>query len=193
MRIAKRLLLGLGSIAVVVAIVILASPKTAHALVAALVQVTNTTSNPAITWDADESTRIPYQSRYSFNGVPKGPNIMQVGQFATVPAGYRLVLTNISCELYAESGTPLPFAEITTNFSLNNPFPVVTGVFVGPYDGFGYAIINQNIIRYVAAGDTPEAYVYWDAGTIQENGSDTVVLTGYLENCTVTGCPAPVH
>ena len=159
------------------------------------VSVMNTTSNPAITSDADRSTRIPYQSRSSFSLLTfgPGPQRIQLFGFAVVPTGYRLILTNVSIDVFAGSGNPVPAAEIATVFSLNTPFPAVTGVYTGssPAAG-GHAIINQEIIRYVGGGDSPEVNLYADFATIPTGHWDTLVLTGYLEDCAVTGCPAIV-
>src|SRR5271167_442612 len=78
---------------------------TAQAIVATLVQIVNTTTNPAFTRDADPATRLPYQSTVQF--IPPGVGEQQTGiQMATVPVGYRLVTTNISAFLFLASGSP---------------------------------------------------------------------------------------
>jgi hypothetical protein len=59
MKITKRTLMGWGAMALAATLLILAAPKAAHAIVATLVQVANTSANPAITQDV---SRLPSQS-----------------------------------------------------------------------------------------------------------------------------------
>ena len=95
MQIVRRLLIGVGAIVLVALVFTLAAPKSAHALVAALVQVTNTTSNPAVTLDADKATRIPYESASQAAGSAGtcgDTAVCQFNGFTVVPAGYRLVV-----------------------------------------------------------------------------------------------------
>jgi hypothetical protein len=186
----KRLLISIGATALVVSLLILITPKAAHALVAALVQVTNTTANPAITSDADEATRIPYQSKQTWTISMAGVTEV-VTQTATVPAGYRLVITNVSFNAFAESGNPVPSATISSNFAPDSLFPSFTGVYTGPAQG--HAIGNQNLIRYIGAGDSPNVSLIYDAAVNISGQFNIVTVTGYLENCSVTGCPAIVH
>ena len=54
MKITKRTLLGWGAVALAITLLILAAPKAAHAIVATLVQVANTSANPAITQDVSK-------------------------------------------------------------------------------------------------------------------------------------------
>jgi len=60
MKFAKWIVMGSGGVVLALLCVVLISPKTAHALVAALVQVTNTRSNPVPTQDVDIAARHPF-------------------------------------------------------------------------------------------------------------------------------------
>ena len=51
MQFTKRLLTGLGAVALAAMLLSLAAPKAVHAIVAALVEVTNTPANPVPTAD----------------------------------------------------------------------------------------------------------------------------------------------
>ncbi len=190
MRIMKRLLMGISAAALAALLLSLITPKAAHALVAALVQVTNTTANPAITWDADHATRVPYQSRQTWTIAAKG-STDAIFQTATVPSGFRLVITNVSFDALAESGNPVPFATISSAFAPEVSFPSFTGVYTGSSQG--HAIGNQTLIRYLGPGDSPVVAVNYDAAVTPPGALNVGTVTGYLENCSVTGCPAPVH
>src|SRR5271165_6717047 len=89
----------------------LASPKSAHALEAALVQVTNTTSNPAVTLDADKATRIPYVSSSQAAG-PGGTCASTIqcrfDGFTVDPGGYRRVAQQIDLIVGVNSANPKP-------------------------------------------------------------------------------------
>ena len=63
MKLTRRILMGLGSFALVAAFLIFLAPKTAHAVVAALVQVTNTPTNPVPTADVNAPGDEPFQTQ----------------------------------------------------------------------------------------------------------------------------------
>ncbi len=191
MQFAKKLLITLGSVALTAMLISLGAPKAVHAIVATLVQVANTTANPAVTLDADKATRIPYQSSsqgtddftgLSCDGVDSNCDFSGI---SGVPAGYRLVMENISAYLYVSSGNPAPGGVMYP--ALASTLQGAT-FFYGSYLGSSYqvAIINQPIKRYVNAGESVSLYI-----TADYNGKHNhyVTVTGYLENCAVTGCP----
>ncbi len=184
MNLAKKSLMFLGFVVSVAALVSVLAPKATHALVAALVQVTNTTANPAVTQDADKATRIPYQSNYNYPATDAGVVGYTVSSFAAVPTGYRLVIQNVSAFVWAESGTPIPSGTISSTSNPNAAFPSFSGVYTGDQQD----IVNANVVRYIGPGDTPQVNLVVDALRIL-NGINHVTVTGYLENCAVTGCP----
>jgi len=171
-----------------------AAPKAVHATVAALVQVVNTTANPAVTLDAETSTRLPYQSHQTFNTLGGGYELFSIN-FADVPTGYRLVIQNVNSSFNEDPTGGLtdsdlvPNGYITTAFE-NKPFPSFAGSVSGGTLSTPSALINASITRYVGPGDTPIVNL---SGVFYSSDKIGVTLTGYLENCAVTGCPAPVH
>jgi biopolymer transport protein ExbD len=190
MPIGKRLLMGVGAILAAALLLVLASPKSAHALVATLVQVANTTANPAVTLDADKATRIPYQSSSqgvdAITGGPcNGVDANCVFGLITAPSGYRLVVENISAYLYVSSGNPAP-----SGVMLSGAASTLQGAtfFYGSYLGsnFQAAIINQSVKRYVNAGDGQYLFITAD---FRHDYNHYATVTGYLEDCAVTGCP----
>jgi hypothetical protein len=64
---AKRLWGGFLALAVWIAVMTLAAPRSVQALGATVVQVANATTNPAVAEDADRATRLPYQSHSAFD------------------------------------------------------------------------------------------------------------------------------
>ena len=180
MQFTKRLVMGLIGAALLVT---LSAPKAVHALVATLVQVANTATNPVNSVDVDRSSRIPYKSSSSFGGTPTGCYIGQFlcpfNSFTPAPVGYRLVVQNVSAQLVVGSGTPVPFGYVNSSGGQ-------IASFVGTYAGDNFAVINQQITSYHNAGDTPYLLITADWYGLS---AATVTLTGYLENCSVTGCP----
>ncbi|MGA2811811.1 MAG: hypothetical protein ABSG16_10465 [Candidatus Acidiferrum sp.] len=188
MQIARRLLIGVGAIALVAALLTLAAPKSAHALVAALVQVTNTTANPAVTLDADKATRIPYESSSQaagFAGTCGETIVCQFDGFTVVPAGYRLVVQQIAAVVGVNSASPTPngyFASLTGDVG-GAPLDYFTGTYITKQ---GEAIFHQAVLEYINAGSAPTLLIN---GDLISNESGYAIVTGYLENCSVTGCP----
>src|SRR5580700_11168682 len=92
----KRTLMGWGAMALAVTLLILAAPKAAHAIVATLVQVANTSANPAITQDV---SRLPSQS-VELHCFPNAvcSQIVPSGGISccySVPVGSSLVITTV--------------------------------------------------------------------------------------------------
>jgi len=99
MQILQRLLMGFGSILAAALLLALLAPKSAHALVAALVQVTNTTANPVPTVATDNPALQPL-GNFQFN-LGGGPNFT-----LPVPAGKTLVLEEFGVDCVF-AGDPL--------------------------------------------------------------------------------------
>ena len=188
MNLIKKTVSSLGGVLLAALLIAALAPKATHGLVAALVQVTNTTSNPAATLDADASTRIPYQSYQTVN--TGGGGVIQLSaSFPEVPAGYRLVIQNINSGFYITDKTFTPNGYVTTTFAPDKTFPQ----FMGSVENFGtlvFSIINSSDTRYVGSGDTPIVSIQ---AAFYPSNTFPITVTGYLENCAVTGCPPPVH
>lgn len=178
----------LGGIFLAALLIAALAPKATHGLVAALVQVTNTTSNPAVTLDADASTRLPYQSYQTVNTGGGGDEQLNAS-FPEVPAGYRLVIQNINSGFYIVDKTFTPNGYVTTTFAPDKTFPQFMGS-VEDFGTFAFSIIDSSVTRYVGPGDTPSVYIQ---AYFYPSQTFPITVTGYLENCAVTGCPAPVH
>jgi hypothetical protein len=106
MKVTKRTLMGWGAIALAVSLLILAAPKAAHAIVVTLVQVANTSANPAITQDV---SRLPSQSVQLMCTATfiDCQQILLNGSLASnysVPTGSSLVITTVQINI-SSTGT----------------------------------------------------------------------------------------
>jgi len=111
MNFAKRTIMAVGMMALAVLLVAVLAPNTAHGLVAALVQVTNTTANPVPTVATDNPALTPVRLAGSI--IDDAGGISDTATFTdsplsgppyTVPAGYRLVVDSVSGSAYAGPG-----------------------------------------------------------------------------------------
>jgi hypothetical protein len=155
------------------------------------VTVMNTTSAPAITLSADAATRIPYQSTVINQCSPGGLLNCAFSGFTAVPAGYRLVVQNVSGFFNLQSGST-PISGYMEDFDFGHGIQTFTGL-NAPIGGTGFngesfAGLNQNVLSFFDAGQFPFVVIYGNfMGTGFNNG---VTVSGYLENCSVVGCPA---
>jgi hypothetical protein len=175
MKFLKTSLMALGGVALLLLLV----PKTAHAVVATLVQVVNTTSNPVPNLDTERIARRPYQSNSTQTCTT---NPCEFG-FTPVPVGYRLVTQNFAGNFSLLSGSTSLYAYMTDSFSLAMGLPGAVGPLTAGAVPAGF---NQQLTTYFEAGRFPLVLVYGNFNS----GTQSVALTGYLENCSVTGCPA---
>jgi hypothetical protein len=93
MKLTKNALMGIGAVALAAALVNLFAPQSVHGAVAALVQVSNPATNPALTSRIDDPGRIPYQKNFSCQ-LPVGNGCTVVT--GPVPANHRLVVEFVS-------------------------------------------------------------------------------------------------
>ncbi len=153
------------------------------------VNVANSATAPVQVVDVERIARVPYLSSVYHNNCTTGPGACFF-VFATPPSGTRLVAENLSGYFQIDSTVTAPvvgYVEDDPSFTL---FTAFTAPLAGP-DGAGHtqAAFSQPTRFYVNGGDTFLAVV----STTWSNGAANVVLSGYLENCSVTGCPAIAH
>lgn len=104
MKLAKNFLLGVGGVTVVSVFGLLLAPQGAHALAAALVQVTNTAAAPAVTQDVSKlaAQSSQFWCPFSFVGCFNFPGTSTA---YTVPSGQHLMITSVDF-VYEGSGAP---------------------------------------------------------------------------------------
>jgi hypothetical protein len=147
------------------------------------VTVMNTTSQPALGADVEKLARVPFQSEatgavclidtctYDFNKL--------------VPAGSRLVIENLSGHFQTPSSSPVTGVSgdlVTggTHGVLHFSAPLGDSLFSSRHAAFSMLARG-----YIDASDGPifaSVSAFWNTGSL--------TLTGYLENCSITGCPA---
>src|SRR5262249_32254810 len=152
MKLVKRISMGLGSVVVIASFFMLVAPKAARAIQQQLVQLVNTTSNPAIVSNMNDPGRIPYQSTLMTTPqtCPGGINEC-LFTFPAVPAGHRLVIQHVSGFIQAAPGAvPGMVALLLTN----NQTATTTTRFV---------LTSENNADLVVAFDQP-VLVYADEG-----------------------------
>jgi hypothetical protein len=163
------LLTGLGAVALAAMLLSLAAPKAVHAIVAALVEVTNTPANPVPTADVHQSAAQNIELYCSAPYVAACGILPQTGGFPVawvVPSGQNFVITDVEVSMnqYAEGGqsfysiawTPpggtgvrtenwfVPNNGTTTEFQFSNGIVVLPGSTVVSQGGSN---VNQAIVR----------------------------------------------
>jgi hypothetical protein len=169
-------------------------PKVAHAVVATLVQVVNTTANPVPNLDTERIARIPYESTQQPTGnCPSGSGVQQcIFDFTPAPAGYRLIVQSVSGSVSLQPGTTAPPTAILINGDNGRyTYWSFTGTLGQTLSGAMYSGFNQPALAYYDPGDSgPAMYL---VANYQAGVGQYMTLTGYLENCAVAGCTAKVH
>ena len=161
MRFAKGMLMSLGAMALAVAFLTFVAPKAAHAVVATLVQVSNTTANPAITQDvskfASENVELHCISFFHCGQILSDGSLH--GDYQ-VPAGHSLVITTI------QVNTSGPGSFVLRQFS---------SVSV-PFDRLSLTVsaAGSSLFQY------PAGIVLSSGSFVNALGSDQAYLTAYI-------------
>jgi hypothetical protein len=153
------------------------------------VTVMNTNANSLPVLDAEKQARIPYQSSVTVSSC-NPTNCLFF--FAPPTAGYRLVAENLSGYFQLAGGVTIP----PVGYVQDNSFKVSTAFTapLGPVDAGGHvqAAFNQPTRFYLDPGSSQVAPFAVVSSTFT-NGTNSMVLSGYLENCSITDCSAVVH
>lgn len=180
MKLLKQVLAVLGTVVVIALLVVLVTPKTAHAIVATFVQVVNTPSQPVPTLEADAQTAFVVLNTCNFGDAPDfNLTECEIIPLYTVPAGKTAVIESFSADCQTPPGTA------TAEFKL---------IYLGPGGSqgelrippssavpFGASVLSEaalNLKSYVSAG-SPINFVG------QANNTSTlscaVNVSGHLE------------
>jgi len=151
------------------------------------VTVTNTSSSSVPVVDSEKLARIPYQSTVSASSCN---TVTCFFFFSGPPAGYRLVAEQVAGYFQLSPATtigPVGYIE-------DNTFRIAAGFTapLGQLDLGGHiqAAFNQPARFYI---DPSQGAPFAVVSSNWSNGASAMILTGYLENCSVTGCPAVQH
>lgn len=180
----RKALTALGAIFLLTLLLAALAPKAARGFAAALVQVANTTANPAITSNMDDPGRIPYQAQVSGT---TGSNCTATScefDFAPVPAGHRLVILHVSAFIQPQpNSTPMRVGV--------GAFPNISSAFLVTVQDTlsGNEIqFDQPVLVYVDAGQTPLVAFRTNIDTGFPGSSQVATLTGYLLDCSAAPC-----
>jgi hypothetical protein len=172
MKFTKWIVMGSGSVMLALLCVVLISPKAAHALAAALVQVTNTRSNPVPTQDVDIAARHPFTASCNIFG-NGGAFVVCSPTPAPPTTGFETVIQNVNMALNQDTGTVQPFVTdidySTAGANYQFYVPLIA-------QGAGEWVGNQPAAIYL----DPSAFNPLQCATLFNNGSATMT-------CTVTG------
>ncbi len=150
------------------------------------VNVANGAAAPVQVADVERMARIPYMS--SVHVVCAAGPAACFFFFASPPSGTRLVAEHLSGYFQISSAATAPVVgyveDSAPNFTMFTAFTApLAGLDLG---GHTQAAFSQSARFYVDGGDGVFAVV----STTWSNGNSHVILSGYLEDCSVTGCPA---
>jgi hypothetical protein len=175
MNLLRRLSIVIGSTVLLACIVSLAAPKKARALVATLVQITNTPASPVPVTEVGTQQPFDYTCNSTLTG-PAGSNSCYI----TIPAGKRLVALNASARIFVDAGV---FVNFTFLFLNNGQYAEQFLTVPPPIDfnpgSISYSI-SQPILAYVDPGTTSYCNIdYISTFPVKTNGL-SCTISGYL-------------
>jgi hypothetical protein len=159
------------------------------------VQVVNTSSAPAMGADVEKLARIPYESTATAsNCSSSNGNGVCFYNFTTPPSGYRVVVENLSGYFQISAAATAPLVGYVENGSNSNPPFRIKAGFTAPLGqldaGNHIQCAFDNPTRFYI--DSTEG-VFAVASANWSNGNSEMIASGYMENCSITGCPAVQH
>jgi hypothetical protein len=158
------------------------SGSMAQAVYASPVSIANTTAGPGIVLDANTATRIPYQSSAS---ATCGGDFCSFS-FSPVPAGYRLVVENVAGRMTMLPGTTIPPALLLGD-GASKVNVGVPAIMAGDTNTL-LATFNAKATAFYDPALQPLLFATGAFGSGAITG-EFATLTGFLINCSVTGCP----
>ena len=146
----------------------------------------DSSSQPVQTVDVEKLARIPYQSSYRTTTCTGVTNCFF--SFTAAPSGYRLVVENLSGLFELSSAATAPVTGLIEGSSFLNVF-AFTSTNGQIFNGTIMSGINIPVrMVFDPTEGNPVAFVYGNYPSITGLPS-TMTLSGYLEKCSVTGCP----
>jgi hypothetical protein len=160
-RLTTQILTAIGFVTFMTVVGLWSSPKLMAAIKAALVQ------------NVDEPGRNPYsENKSTVDCIGFGTNNCNL-QFSPVPAGKRLVVTNVSGLIVVAGGSSyrtVTLYSTIARFTQNLPV-----IFQGSLQQQEYYVFNQAVVHYVEPGDRPSVDIDSDHILITSN----LFMTGY--------------
>jgi hypothetical protein len=147
------------------------------------VHVTNPATAPVLFLNVNDPGRIPYQAAQEcVTGVASCE-----ASFQSVPSNRRLVVQHVSIATFFSVAQPsvsvrLDIITAPLVHRVVSQFPATLTA------GNSEAVVDQQVLAYVDAGQSPDVMVFQGAGTSVASG--IVNVTGYLLDCTIAPCAA---
>ncbi len=193
MNVLRRIAMVIGGTVVVALVIGLAAPKTVHALVSALVTVTNTAANPVpVDPDGNAANDIVLTSVVQLNGtsdfVEQSPFVdLHGGSPYVVPNGKRFVIDNVNVHYgFGPGGHPAVNVALLLNEGSNGAYRFSPPVWLN-FSGGGEDSYNGS--QEVRLFEDPGGQFGVIAGTDGTVGAATVnvYIVGHLIDCG-SGC-----
>jgi hypothetical protein len=144
--------------------------------------ITNPATNPVPTSSVDDPGRTPYQS-FLFQSCTG--DVCLFG-FPAVPASHRLVIQHVSSGELVFNGTPTGVSiALAGHADSESGF---LAPFAGPLSSF-----DQSVLYYLDSGEKPRVAAGPFGTTFAANGGQSMMLSGYLIDCTVSPCAPIAH
>jgi hypothetical protein len=180
MNLAKKVLMSVGLVVLAAALISTLAPKATHALVATLVQISNTPSSPVPNRDVDLPDRATIQDQGCTATSFAGGNTATCSPSFTVPAGQRFVFQELEASCTAPRGNNIYGASailVEAGFGTFHPF-----VLISEGDGAGQAQYaqNQQVHYYADPGSTISFFTY--TTDTAGNTNCYFAASGYLIN-----------
>jgi hypothetical protein len=197
MKSAKNFLMVAGAFTLAVTIFATLAPKTAHAFVATLVQVTNTSANPVQAQAVDAMSLHPVvlqtSTQFAQGQSLAIANLGNVSGDFAVPPGKRFIVDSVSVLASVPAGQALVYGALDTAQLVDNGSHLSFGDFyfnvppTSSSNGAQWFAVTQKVFAYSDAGSRVAMFVERNANV----GSGTLFFTvsGYLLDCPNGVCP----
>jgi hypothetical protein len=188
MKSAKQFLIVSAAFVLAVTTFTVVAPKSAHAIVATLVQVSNTSANPAITRDADNAAQhgfvlIGSGVMQSLETVGSASLLASNGDAFQVPAGKRFVVQNVSTMSSLTGDLGIVEAHLFTFVRQGDLiFNFLTPPAAGQYS------VSQQLTAYSDAGYGLSVVFRRNAPSAYSDLQAQFTVTGYLVDCPGGAC-----
>jgi len=146
----------------------------------------------ALVQNVDEPGRSPYSSASNFTN-SSCSGVLCVIRFTPVPAGKRLVVTNLTGQINVGAPGVVSFLILdapASALSTHSTALIPTTLLAGTVNGSNRLGVTATLLAFFSAGDEPAASVLATTGISQEG---LLTLSGYLVDCTSSSCAALVH
>ncbi len=178
--IAKRLFTIVGGLTITALVLILAAPKTAHAIVSTLVTVANTTTNPVPTQAVDNPAKTPFAASGSCS---VSGNTCSASDFFAVPVGMTAVVQDVSGQCRISPAGLASIPPVNVAFGVDGGAPAGGAIWIGMNPNpasFGETFLTFGRQATLYAVSTADAPAFLSFSDRQSDGDCQINASGYL-------------